>query len=87
MQSNIRTKPTRIPEKNADRQRVAQAILELLSNKATPEDLTDKLTEFICEAGNGSIAKRYTELPGGLAALEHLLSFVEWKEATNDGDN
>ncbi len=65
--------------KTNDREKLAKAILEILTNEATPADLKDKVEEFVCEAGNGPIAKRYA-----LPVLEHLLTFVEWKEAHNE---
>lgn len=62
---------------------VARAILELLTNEATPADLHDRLEEWLCEAQGGSISTRWN-LPGGLIALENLITFAEWKEANND---
>jgi 5'-deoxynucleotidase YfbR-like HD superfamily hydrolase len=67
--------------KDRDRKRVAAAIMELLTNPETPEELQDDLAEFLCDAGCGSITGRYTEVAGGLQALEHLLAFVEWGKA------
>lgn len=77
MKKNTRTK-------QANRKRLAAAIMELLVNPETPEDLQDKLSDFLCESSNGSIVGRYTQVPGGLQALEHLLAFAEWEKANED---
>ncbi len=76
---NKRERPMSVTSKPA----VARAILELLANEATPADLHDKIEEWICDAQGGSISARWN-LPGGLVALENLITFAEWKEATND---
>lgn len=68
----------------SNRKRLAAAIMELLTNPEAPEDLQDGVTTFLCEAGNGSIAGRYTQVPGGLQALEHLLAFAEWEKAHSE---
>lgn len=71
-------------EKKRNRARLAKAIMELLTNPETPEDLQDNLSEFLCDAGSGSITGRFTEVPGGLQALEHLLAFAEWEKENPD---
>jgi hypothetical protein len=67
-----------------NRKRVAAALMELLTNPETPEEVTDRLAEFLCDAGSGSIVGRYTQIPGGMQALEHLLAFAEWEKANKD---
>jgi hypothetical protein len=67
--------------KKRDRERLAKALMEILTNPETSDELEDKLTDWINDACSGSIVGRFTQVPGGLQALEHLLAFAEWQKA------
>lgn len=62
--------------KEVARQRVAQAVAEILNNPQTPAPLFDKVADFIVEGCAGTIKDLWTP-----AALEHLIIFVQGKEA------
>jgi hypothetical protein len=64
-------------------ERVAAALLEILTNEETPDSLKDVVEEFVTTAPNGPISPRWT-LPGSLPALQHL-TFVQWKETREGG--
>lgn len=57
------------------RQRVAEAVAEIINNPQTPAALFNSVTEFIVEGCAGTIKDLWTA-----PALEHLILFVQKKE-------
>lgn len=59
---------------------LARALIQILQNEQTPDDLREKIEDFACNAGNGNVSQ-FWSLPKSEEAMEHLLRFVAVKEA------